>query len=133
MDTSVDNNVLISLDKLDTMARAIDELSRRYHTTATELVNLQNKPDKEPEYQKTIQALRTRLETAQNELSKIEQVHKVTCDTAQNLVKQNQEFEQTINALRQENAHLKQKNSTAIERAELISKWLKNIDEGKAS
>ncbi len=117
-------------DKINQLQQATEELSRRYHVTATELANLKNKPNNEPVYQRTISELENKLANLTHEHNELTQIHDSTAQKLNELMTQNTEQAQLIERLSEENKVLKQKNRTAIERAELIQEWLQNIDNG---
>lgn len=117
-------------DKINQLQQATEELSRRYHVTATELANLKNKPNNEPVYQRTISKLENKLANLTHEHNELTQIHDSTAQKLNELMTQNTEQAQLIERLSEENKVLKQKNRTAIERAELIQEWLQNIDNG---
>lgn len=120
------------LDKVTQLRTAIDGLNSRYHIVATELANLKNRPDNEPIYKQTISKLESQLANLTHEFNELNTIHTQTCDKTQDLITQNNKLAKTVEELTEENTLLRQKNRTAIERAELVQEWLKNIDNGTA-
>lgn len=124
------NTVL--LDKASELQSAVNALNVRYKQIANELATLKSRPDNEPIYKQTIGQLENRLANLTNEFEELTSVHAQTSEQAQELIKQNNKLAKTIEELTEENTLLRQKNRTAIERAELVQEWLKNIDNGTA-
>lgn len=124
------NTVL--LDKASELQSAVNSLNVRYKQITNELATLKSRPDNEPIYKQTIGQLENRLANLTNEFEELTSVHAQTSKQAQELIKQNNKLAKTIEELTEENTLLRQKNRTAIERAELVQEWLKNIDNGTA-
>lgn len=124
------NTVL--LDKASELQSAVNALNVRYKQITNELAALKSRPDNEPIYKQTIGQLENRLANLTNEFEELTSVHAQTSEQAQELIKQNNKLAKTIEELTEENTLLRQKNRTAIERAELVQEWLKNIDNGTA-
>lgn len=124
------NTVL--LDKASELQSAVNSLNVHYKQITNELATLKSRPDNEPIYKQTIGQLENRLANLTNEFEELTSVHAQTSEQAQELIKQNNKLAKTIEELTEENTLLRQKNRTAIERAELVQEWLKNIDNGTA-
>lgn len=120
------------LDKVNQLQLAINELNSRYHIVATELANLKSRPNNESIYKQTISQLENRLASLTHEFDELNDVHTVTANKTQELITQNNKLNKKIDELTAENTLLQQKNLTAIQRAELVQEWLKNIDNGTA-
>lgn len=109
------------IQKITQLQSVLDELQKRYHITATELANLKNKPNYEEQYKKTIENQRIELSNCQAQLNEHIKSQKDNEQNLKKLVLENQRLNDEIH-------HLKQKNKTAVEHAELIQNWLQRID-----
>lgn len=116
------------IDKLRFLEQKVSEITTRYNVTATELANLQKKPNNDAKYEHAISQLSAQLEETQHELTTLKTTHQATRDKMETITKENDTLADQIQSLQQENRELKEKNRIAIERAELIQKWLSNID-----
>lgn len=120
-------------EKISQLQQATEELSQRYQTVATQLANLQSKPDKEPLYQRTISDLQNKLAHLTQEHEELLHINDSTAQKLSELISQNNNQSKMIEHLAEENKVLKQKNRMALERTELIQEWLQHIDNGTAN
>lgn len=120
-------------EKISQLQQATEELSQRYQTVATQLANLQSKPDKEPLYQRTISDLQNKLAHLTQEHEELLHINDSTAQKLSELISQNNNQSKMIEHLAEENKVLKQKNRMALERTELIQEWLQHIDNSTAN
>lgn len=116
------------IDKLHLLEQKIAELNTHYNIVATELANLKNKPNNDAKYEYAINQLNAQFEQSQSELATLQNAQKQAREKIDQLTQENSKFLGELSLLREENHSLKEKNRLAIERAELIQKWLANID-----
>ncbi|MFL1732065.1 hypothetical protein [Moraxella oculi] len=115
------------LSQLQALEHTILEMKKQYTVTATELANLKHKlaNDDKPtiihNLQSTLEKTTQQLKDQTERADSLEKSRNALQAQIETLIEQNQ-------ALKAHNKELKDKNTLAISRAEIVQEWLTKID-----